>query len=94
MEVALTEEAKRSGTQAEVLAIDRLMQMYLPPNSIPMEVLKPGATLADLLGDYIGCIETGDENIDEKFAEGLRTKKQNGNFTACAEWPIVAPPEL
>jgi hypothetical protein len=87
LEQAMTEQAKRQGTTLEVLALDKLNAAFLP--ATPDATVVEGETLADFLGDFIGCIDSGEhtpggarmsENIGEKFAQGMVEKHQAGKL--------------
>jgi hypothetical protein len=85
LEKTITERALRNGTTPELLVLETLQQEYAPAvTPAPKE-----GTLADFLGDYIGCIDSGElipggarmsENIGERFAEGMLEKHKAGKL--------------
>lgn len=87
LERAMTQEAERQGTSLEMLALDKLNAAFLP--KMPAEPPVEGATLADFLGDFIGCLDSGEhipggarmsENVGEKFAQGMEEKRKTGKL--------------
>ena len=90
LELAITQEAQRQGTTLEILALDKLTSSFLsalpaPPDDNHFE----GESLADFLGDFIGCLDSGEfvpggarmsENTGEKFAEGMLAKHDAGHL--------------
>lgn len=86
LERVMTEQAKRQGTTLEVLAVDKLNAAFLPAQ--PAETVE-GGTLADFLGDFIGCIDSsefvpGGANMSEytgrKFGELMVKKHREGKL--------------
>lgn len=86
LERIVTERAKQQGTTPELLALDKLSEQFLPVLS--SEPSQEG-NLADYLGEFIGCLDSGDlvsggarmsENIGEKFAEGMAQKRREGRL--------------
>ena len=84
LEKAVTEEAARKGTTAELLTLDVLEQRFL---SQPSKRLSDGKTLADARGDYTGAVDSGDkhpngsslsENTGRKFGELMAEKHKRG----------------
>ena len=85
LEKTITERAQRNGTTPELLVLKTLRQEFGTD-------VTPGAnegTLADFLGDYIGCLDSGEmipggarmsENIGERFAEGMLEKHNAGKL--------------
>jgi hypothetical protein len=56
LEKPITEEAQRKGTTPELVALDTLRKGFLPDTPPPT----PEGTLADFLGDFIGCLDSGE----------------------------------
>ena len=81
LEKNITERANRQGTTPELLTLDSLNQMYIPPAFLsPIEAEE---TLADYWADYIGTIDSREiypegsqlsENTGRKFAELMMEK--------------------
>lgn len=74
IEGPLREEARRLGTNPELLALDALRERFAPPvPSSPDQ--RPEHTLADFLDGYMGTVdgttEALSERCGERFAEGL-----------------------
>jgi hypothetical protein len=76
LEQTITEQAQQKGTTPELLTLDVLHREFLPASPPPANE----GTLADFLGDFIGCLDSGEivpggarmsENIGAKFAEGM-----------------------
>ena len=90
LERTITELAQRKGTTPELLTLDALHREFLslsPP--LPATEQTKEKTLADFLGDFIGCLDSGEfvpggarmsENIGEKFAEGMVEKRKAGHL--------------
>ncbi len=87
LERAIMQQAERQGTTLEVLAVDKLNAAFLPAVSDETEI--EGETLADFLGDFIGCLDSGEhvpggarmsENVGEKFAQGMEEKRKAGKL--------------
>ena len=87
LELAITREAQRQGTTLEILALDKLTASFFPAS--PIDDTFEGESLADFLGDFIGCIDSGEivpggarmsENTSEKFAEGMLAKREAGHL--------------
>ena len=86
LERAVTERAQQQGTTPELVALDTLRQQLLPvAPSPPVE----GQTLADFLGEFIGCIHSSERvpggaqmSVDtgKKFAAGMVKKRQEGRL--------------
>lgn len=87
LEQTVTEQAQQQGTTPELLALDKLREIFAPvPETSPAV---PGVTLADFLGDFIGSIHSS-ENVPggaqmstdsgKKFAEGMQKKRQEGKL--------------
>ncbi len=55
LEQAITEQAQRQGTTLELIVVDSLHKLYLPPNS---PVVKEGETLAEYWAEYIGTVDS------------------------------------
>jgi hypothetical protein len=71
------------GTTPEIVALDTLNREFIPA----AQPAPTGGTLADFLGDFIGCLDSGEivpgganmsENIGETFAEGMAEKRGAG----------------
>lgn len=87
LEEAIVERAKRQGTSEELVTLDALNREFL---SRPSPIKLPeNATLADALGDYIGCIDTSDKypggstnsmDIGKKFAQAMVEKHRRGKL--------------
>ena len=87
LEKVITEKAELQGTTPELLTLESLNQMYASPVSETNSI--GGATLADYLGDFVGCIHSS-ENIpggaqmstdsSKKFAEGMSKKRREGHL--------------
>ena len=86
LELAVTEKARLEGTTPEIFTLDTLCSLFIPEIALP----EPHAgSLADFLGDYIGCLDSGEivsggakmsENVSEKFTEGLLQKRREGKL--------------
>lgn len=76
LERPLTEEARKKGTTAELLAIDSLRRLF-PQDQGEGAAAQP-KTLLDLLGDSVGAVagsgEAWSENCGERFTDGLVEK--------------------
>ena len=86
LERVIADRAEKQGTTPEVLALDTLRQHWLPGK---LEEPQSKRSLADLLGDSIGCLDSGEfvpggarmsENIHEKFEEGMWEKRSRGRL--------------
>lgn len=86
LEQIIAECAEKQGTTPELVALDTLRQHWLPAQDANRQ---GAATLADLLGDSIGCLDSGDlvpggarmsENIREKFSQGMVEKRGRGRL--------------
>jgi hypothetical protein len=84
LERVLEQRAQQQGTTPEMLAIDSLAKLYMPPAVLPAE---EGETLADYWADYIGTIDSSEvvpgganlsENTGRRFAELMVEKYRNG----------------
>jgi hypothetical protein len=88
IETPLMEAARRQGTTPELLAVDYLRQRFAA--EIQRAAPANGAkNLAEYLGDFIGCIDSGEnvpggarmsENIDEKLTAILLENKRQGHL--------------
>jgi hypothetical protein len=91
IEKGLVEQAGRMGTSPEALAIEALRSRFAPPSTAGAE--EQGAadrvSLADLLGDFIGCIASEEhvpggahlsKDTGNQFAEGLLEKRRQGRL--------------
>ena len=85
LEQPIIEQARRRGTTPELLTLDVLHREFLPPSPPTANE----GTLADFLGDFIGCLDSGEivpggarmsENVGEKFAEGMVEKRRAGHL--------------
>ena len=81
----ITERAQRNGTTPELLVLETLHQEF----GTEVAPSANEGTLADFLGDYIGCLDSGEvipggarmsENISERFAEGMLEKHKAGKL--------------
>jgi hypothetical protein len=86
LEKVVIEQAQQQGTTPELLALDKLNEQFL---SRPPAASSEEGNLADYLGDFIGCLDSGElvpggarmsENIGEKFAEGMMQKRNEGRL--------------
>jgi hypothetical protein len=84
LERIVGQRAEQQGTTPELVVLDALRQQLLPPDSIPQE---ESGTLADLLGDMTGCLDSGElvpggaqmsHDIGKKFANGMVEKRGAG----------------
>lgn len=79
LEDRLAAEARKRGTTAELLALDSLRRLFVPPPTGPTEGAE---TLYDLLAGFIGTVngttEALSENCGQHFAEGLADQHQPG----------------
>ena len=55
LEQTITEQARHKGTTPELLTLDTLHREFLPASPPPANE----GTLADFLGDFIGCLDSG-----------------------------------
>jgi len=87
LEQAVTERAQNQGTTPELLVLDRLREQFLP--ALPPEELPEGATMADFLADFIGCIDSGEivpggaqmsKDIGKKFTQDMVEKRKAGRL--------------
>lgn len=87
LEKAVTEEATRKGTTAELLTLDVLQQRFLSQPST--KHLANGGTLADALGDYIGAVDTRGKHPDgsslsektgQRFGQLMAEKHKRGDL--------------
>ena len=85
LEKTITERAQRQGTTPELFTLETLHREFPPPAPAAVH----DGTLADFLGDFIGCLDSGEiisggarmsENISEKFAEGMEAKRMGGHL--------------
>lgn len=83
IEGALTEEALRRGTTPEVLALDSLRKLFVPPPDSE-ESQGKGRTLFDFLAGHIGTVEGSTEAFSDSsgqhFVEGLAEKQERGRL--------------
>ncbi len=88
IEQAVVEQAREQGTTPELLVIDSLRERFLlsPSLSTPTE---GEGTLADFLGKHIGVLHSSEhipggarmsEDSGQKFAAGMRKKRQQGRL--------------
>jgi len=79
LEKTITERERRNGTTPELLVLETLQQEY----GQEVTPAPQAGTLADLLGDYIGCLDSGEvipggarmsENIGEEQTMAARKK--------------------
>ncbi len=87
LEKVVTQQANQRGTTPELLAIDKLWGAFRPIPSEPEA--GDGDTLADFLGDFIGCINSSEMvpggaqmSVDtgKKFAAGMVKKRAEGRL--------------
>lgn len=87
IERKLIEQAGRLGTSAEALAIQALRERY----AAPADGEQPASqeSLADFLGDSIGCISSDEfvpggarmsDDASNKFTEGLLERRKQGRL--------------
>ena len=80
VEGPLAEEARKQGTTPELLAVDCLRKLFVPPlaGQKPAE----GETLFGFLAGYVGTVsgtaEALSENCGQRFAQGLVEKQRRG----------------
>ena len=88
LENAVVAKAEQAGTTPELYVLDALRSRFLPTETVE-PVSAEGQTLADFLGDFVGCLDSGDfvpggarmsENIGEKFAQGMIQKWKQGRL--------------
>jgi hypothetical protein len=91
IEKGLVEQAGRMGTSPEALAIETLRSRFAPTSTAGAEGREPAAqgSLADLLGDFIGCISSEEhvpggaqmsKDPGKQFAEGLLEERRQGRL--------------
>ena len=85
LEKLVIEKAQQQGTTPEMLVLDELRQRFIseaPP--VPAE-----ASLAEFLGDFVGCIHSGElvpggaqmsTDSGKKFAAGMVKKRREGRL--------------
>jgi hypothetical protein len=88
LEKAATERAEQQGTTAELIALDSLRRQLLPAPSASSSPDREGS-LADFLGDFVGCLHSS-ENIpggaqmstdsSKKFAKGMMKNRAEGRL--------------
>ena len=85
LEQTVTERARQQGTTPQLLVLDELRIRFSPTPPPARE----GETLADFLGDFIGCIHSGEAvpggaqmstDSGKKFASGMIKKRQEGKL--------------
>lgn len=85
LERTVTEQAQRQGTTPQLLVLDELRHRFAPAHSTP----PVGGNLADFLGEFVGCIHSGDQIpggaqmstvTGSKFAAGMVKKRQEGQL--------------
>lgn len=80
LEGRLADEARRRGTTPELLALDGLRRLFVPPTTTDPGA--NGATLFDFLAGHIGTVvgssETLSENCGRRLADGLEAKRGLG----------------
>ena len=87
LEKAATERAEQQGTTAELIALDSLRRQLLPAPAASSP--NHEGSLADFLGDFIGCLHSS-ENVPggaqmskdsgKKFAQGMMKKRADGRL--------------
>ncbi len=87
IKVVLQHIAHQQGTTADLLAIDSLTKLFMTLAGSPT---REGETMTDFLGDFIGCIDSGEivpggANMSEfngrKFGEILKKKHVEANLS-------------
>jgi hypothetical protein len=82
VEGPLAEEARKQGTTPELLAVDCLRTLFVPP--LTGEKPTEGKTLFDFLVGYVGTVngtvEALSENCGQRFAQGLVEKQRRGRL--------------
>ena len=85
LEKAVIQRAHKQGTTPELIALDGLREKFLPAS-------EPDAvegTMADFLGDFIGCFDSREivpgganlsENTGDKFKELMLQKYREGKL--------------
>ena len=85
LEQAVAERANEQGTTPQLLALDELRRSFPPKSSFPAEE----GSLADFLGEFIGCLHSGEQvpggaqmstDSGKKFAAILSKKRQEGKL--------------
>ena len=86
IEQIVTERAEQQGTTPEIVALNGLRECFLSSMSPP----NPQGTMADFLGDFIGCFDSRTrvpgganlaENSGDKFQDLLLQKHREGKLT-------------
>ena len=85
LEKLVTEQALQQGTTPELLILEELRQHFAPSVAASPE----HASLADYLGDFVGCIHSSEvipggaqmsTDSSKKFAEGMVKKRRDGRL--------------
>ena len=88
IEHALAEEASKTGTTPQELALQCLRARFVPSDGSEAAAQEQG-TLADFLAGYIGVLASGEhvpggarmsEESGKKFATGMAQKRQRGRL--------------
>lgn len=86
LEEIVTERAQQQGTTPELIALDGLRGLFAPAEPLPPV---EGETMADFLGDFIGCFNSSEivpgganlsENTGQKFKELMLKKYREGKL--------------
>ena len=85
LEKVVAERAKAQGTTPELIALDSLRKQFLTVESD----IEAQGSLADFLGDFIGCLHSSEVvpggantsvDIGKKFTAGMVKKRQAGRL--------------
>jgi hypothetical protein len=85
LESVVTEQALQQGTTPELLVLEELRQRFAPGLHVPPEE----GSLADFLGEFVGCIHSGEvvpggaqmaADSSKKFAAGMVKKRRDGKL--------------
>jgi hypothetical protein len=86
LEEIVTERAQQQGTTPELIALDGL-RGWFAPSELSQSI--EGETMADFLGDFIGCFNSSEfvpgganlsENPGQKFKELMLKKYREGKL--------------
>ncbi len=82
LEQRLVAEAHRRGTTAELLAVESLRSLFVPPPAV--EAASRRQTLFDALDGFIGAIDGPSEPLSEeggrRFTDHLAEKQRQGRL--------------
>ena len=85
LEKTITDSAYQQGTTPELLSLQGLHQLF--PSTMPSHASEAGGSLADFLGDMVGCINSSEfvnggaqmsKDTGKQFAEGMALKREAG----------------